>query len=92
MGLFTGLITWYILYWVLPSTQSPLLQLAHLNWVLVLQYMMYVSSLSGILYPGAAWMDPQFGKGRPQLYLSVAILGLVWVGWSVERQRILGVV
>lgn len=90
MGLFIGLISWYTLYIVLPWTSTPALQLSHLTWILVLQTLIYISSLSGILYPGAMWMDPQFGNGSPQLYAFPVIVVLAWVGWAVERRRILG--
>jgi len=49
----------------------------------------YVSSLSGILYPGAAWMDPRFGEGKPQAYTFPPILVLAVVGWWMERGRVL---
>jgi hypothetical protein len=35
-------------------------------------------------------MDPQFGNGSPQLYGFPVIVVLAWVGWAVERRRILG--
>jgi cobalamin synthase len=90
MGLFTSLITFYILYFVLPSVSlSPQTQLIHLNWILLLQNMLYLSSLSGILYPGAGWMDPEFGEGKPQLYGALVLVMLAWVGWWVERRRVL---
>lgn len=63
IGLFIGLITFYIMYFLLPSTESVKEQKLHLTWVLVLQNLVYLSSLSGILYPGAGWTDPQFGEG-----------------------------
>ncbi|KAF2831477.1 hypothetical protein CC86DRAFT_314860 [Ophiobolus disseminans] len=90
MGLFIGLITFYALFITIPSTPSPQQQLTHLTWVLVLQTMIYVSSLSGILYPGALWMDPEFGDGRPQLYGFPVVVGVAWVGWWVERGRLVG--
>jgi hypothetical protein len=90
MGLFIGLISWYTLYIILPRTTTPALQISHLTWILVLQTLIYTSSLSGILYPGAMWMDPQFGNGSPQLYGFPVIVVLAWVGWAVERRRILG--
>lgn len=96
MGLFIGLITFYVLYVHIPrpsrdasTTASSDLELVHLTWILVLQSMIYLSSLSGILYPGAGWMDPQFGEGRPQLYGFPVFVALVWVGWGVEKRRIL---
>jgi hypothetical protein len=90
MGLFIGLITFYVLLVLNPSTPSPQQQLTHLTWALVLQTMIYVSSLSGILYPGALWMDPQFGDGSPQLYGFPVIVGVAWTGWAIERERLLG--
>ncbi|KAF1934887.1 hypothetical protein EJ02DRAFT_362752, partial [Clathrospora elynae] len=68
MGLFIGLITFYILYSVLPNTKSAQIQLTHLDWVLLLQNLIYLSSLSGIFYPCALFMDPKFGKSKLQLY------------------------
>lgn len=88
MGLFTGLITFYTLYSVLPNTSSPAVQLSHLTWIAVLQSMFHLSSLSGILYPGAMWMDPEFGDGKPQLFGFPVFVTIVWVGWGLERARI----
>ncbi|KAG9548930.1 hypothetical protein KCU71_g15731, partial [Aureobasidium melanogenum] len=94
LGLFVGLLTIYILFILLPSlsTSSPSstkTQKLHLNYVLVLQNLVYLSSLSGILYPGAGWTDPEFGDGqKPQLYVFSCLVALCWVGWYIERQRI----
>lgn len=88
IGLFIGVITFYMLFIVVPSTSSAREQKIHLAWVLVLQNLVYVSSLSGILYPGAGWMDPQFGEGKPQAYGFPVLVGLVWMGWWVERGRL----
>lgn len=90
MGLFIGIITFYVLYVVIPSTPSPSTQLTHLTWIAVLHTLIYTSSLSGILYPGAAWMDPEFGDGSPQLYGFPIFVVLVWAGWGVERGRLRG--
>jgi hypothetical protein len=89
MGLFIGLISFYTLYIILPSTQSPGLQVSHLTWILVLQMLFYGSSLTGILYPGAGWMDPEFGDGKPQAYGFPVLITLAGVGWGLERRRIL---
>lgn len=100
LGLFVGIITFYVLFFLLPSlassntyppTRSPSstkLQQVHLNWVLVLQNLMYISSLSGILYPGAGWTDPEFGDGKPQAYVFPWLVVVLWVGWWIERKRI----
>lgn len=91
LGLFTGLITFYVLLVHLPRSSTAVSaqnQITHLTWVTVLQSMMYLSSLSGILYPGALWMDPEFGDGKPQLYVFPWIVGVLWVGWAVERRSL----
>jgi hypothetical protein len=91
MGAFIGFITFYIILILIPSTTSFKEQKLHLTWVLVLQNMIYLSSLSGILYPGAGWMDPQFGDGKPQLYGFPVLLVLLWCGWWVECRRLGGI-
>ncbi|KAH0403939.1 hypothetical protein KCU89_g1635, partial [Aureobasidium melanogenum] len=89
LGLFVGLLTIYILFILLPSPSiAPGIKQVHLNWVLVLQNLVYLSSLSGILYPGAGWTDPEFGDEKPQLYVFPWLVGMCWVGWYIERQRI----
>lgn len=89
LGLFTGLITYYTLFFLLPSTPSLAFQSLHLNWILVLQNLVYLSSLSGILYPGAGWTDPEFGEGRrPQMFVFPCLVVVCWVGWWLERKRI----
>lgn len=91
MGAFVGLLTIYAILVLLPSTPTPREQKVHLTWVLVLQSMIYLSSLSGILYPGAGWMDPQFGDGKPQLYTFPVLLLVLWGAWCVEMRRLDGV-
>ena len=49
---------------------------------------MYLSSLSGILYPGAGWADPEFGDDKPQLYVFPWLVVGCWIGWYLERRRI----
>lgn len=91
MGAFIGLATLFVILFLAPSSTSVREQKLHLTWVLVLQNMIYLSSLSGILYPGAGWMDPQFGQGKPQLYAFPGLLVLLWGGWGVEMRRLDGV-
>jgi hypothetical protein len=33
-------------------------------------------------------MDPEFGKGSPQLYGFPVLIGIVWIGWALEKSRI----
>jgi hypothetical protein len=87
LGLFVGLATYYTLFILLPSTPSPQTQKLHLDWVLVLQNLVYLSSLSGIFYPGAGWTDVE-GEGRPQMFVFPVLVGVCWGGWWMERQRL----
>lgn len=61
-----------------PGAAAPEAKRAHLGWVLALRNIVYLSSLSGILYPGAGWRDPRFGDGRPRFYAFPVLVGLVW--------------
>lgn len=88
IGLFTGVITPYVLFVLEPRAASPDVKRAYLGWVLALQNIVYLSSLSGILYPGAGWADPQFGEGKSQLYMFPVLVVMVWVGWWVEVRRV----
>jgi len=90
MGAFIGIITFHIILYLLPSSTSVKEQKLHLTWVLVVQNMIYLSNLSGILYPEAGWMDLQFGDGKPQLYVFPGLLVLLWSGWWVEMRRLDG--
>lgn len=87
MGLFIGLITFFTLYAIIPRSSSPQTQTIHLTWIVLLQSLIYLSSLSGILYPGAAWEDPEFGSRSPQLYAFPVLVGLCWLGWYIETRR-----
>lgn len=33
-------------------------------------------------------MDPEFGEGRPQLYVFLFLLHVAWVGWAFEKKRL----
>jgi len=97
LGAFLGLAMLYYLHFA-SSSPSPSpstskadlrLRLTHLNFVLLMVHAYYVPAASGILYPGAAWMDPEFGDGAPQMIVFPMVLGLGWVGWWVERGRVL---
>ena len=57
---------------------------------------MYTAAgLTAIWYPGTAWVDAEFLKAgdsvRPQLTVFGGILGLVWVGFGLERWRLSGI-
>ncbi len=45
----------------------------------------YVAQLTSGLYPGTATVDPPGEDSWPQLKYTLPILGVVAVGWAVER-------
>lgn len=50
-----------------------------------------VAGLSAILYPGTAWVDPEFDTGAlagPQVYVFVGQLVVIWSACFWERGRI----
>lgn len=88
IGLSIGLVTFYVIYSIIPSASSPKEQSLHLTWALMLQNLVYLSSLNGIMYPGAGWMDHRIGDGKPQLYGFPVLVGLTWVEWFLETSRL----
>jgi hypothetical protein len=55
---------------------------------LFLVHLYFLPSLSGGLYPGARFMDPEFGdeNDRPQILGFGGILAVSWVGWWLARR------
>jgi hypothetical protein len=48
----------------------------------------WITGLSGILYPGALAVDPEFGTGFPQKWMFGGLLGTVILGWFLEMRRL----
>ena len=53
------------------------------------------AGLSAILYPGTAWLDPEFRKVKDvdepaQLWVFGGALVVLWLGWALERRRVGG--
>lgn len=46
----------------------------------------WITALSGILYPGALAVDPEFGEGFPQFWLFNGFLAANWLGWWLETK------
>ena len=84
-GLACGLSSLYFLH-KRPSLSST--PAYNLNIALFLIHLYFLPSLSGGLYPGARFMDPEFGEesDRPQIWGFGAILGISWVGWFCVRR------
>lgn len=47
-----------------------------------------MTALSGVLYPGAEGMDPEFGEGFPQEWPFSGFALLPWVGFWLARRRV----
>ena len=54
----------------------------------VLGSVYWVTGMSGILYPGTLWVDPEFGTGAPQVPIFVASVVVAWAGWALEMRRL----
>ena len=50
----------------------------------------WVAGMSGILYPDAKAVDPEFGEGSPQLILFSTIIAVNTIGWWLESSRLAG--
>jgi hypothetical protein len=85
MGVALGLSTLYYLY--RPQYKSDSVFTATL-----LCSMYWITQASAILYPGTAWVDPEFGtdSDAPQLKVSTVFLGITWLGYWLETRRLAG--
>ncbi len=50
----------------------------------------WIGGLSAPFYPGADWTDPEFGTGRPQLYLFSSMIVVTWLGYWFIRDAAKG--
>ncbi|KAF6217476.1 hypothetical protein HO133_006814 [Letharia lupina] len=82
LGLALGILTVY--YTWRPTAQPK----DSLRTAAILASLYYVTGLSGILYPGALGVDPEFGEGFPQFWLFTAFTGLPWLGYLLESRRL----
>ena len=48
-----------------------------------------IAGLSAILYPGTAWIDPEFIRkdGGTQKPVFFGIVGLMWIGYGIDAWR-----
>ncbi|KAF4181101.1 hypothetical protein CNMCM8694_005574 [Aspergillus lentulus] len=87
LSIVTTLLTLYYLFRPIPlSRNSPpsTIQAVRRNdlFTAALIGSIYcATALSGILYPGTAGTDPEFGEGFPQKWLFSGLITLNWVGW-----------
>ncbi|KAF2109411.1 hypothetical protein BDV96DRAFT_585541 [Lophiotrema nucula] len=89
-GLFLGTLALYYLFLkpASPSTPTTTNEKSNANHALLFIHIYYLPSLSGILYPGALFVDPEFGEGKPQVYLFSFLLSVAWLGWWFESRRL----
>lgn len=46
----------------------------------------WICGMSGILYPGTKWLDPEFGDGSPQAPVFAAHVAITWLGyWATVK-------
>jgi hypothetical protein len=83
-GLAIGILVLYYTHAARAANERKIF----LNFVLVLVHLYYVPALSGILYPGAMWMDPEFGSEAPQLRGFSGLLVVAWGAWWLEKRRL----
>jgi hypothetical protein len=80
MGLGLGLLTMYYTWRSSPATKDSIFTAA------VLGSLYAITGISGSLYPGSKWIDPEFGEGAPQAGLFTAMAILPWVGYWLEMR------
>ncbi len=85
MGLALGLASLYYLW-------RPEYNLDSLFTSALLTSMYWVTQASGILYPGTAWIDEEFGTfaDAPQPKGIPIFLAIVWGGYFLESRRLAG--
>lgn len=47
-----------------------------------------LAGLSAIWYPGADWKDPNVEVGGGQVWLFSGLIGIIWMGFGLERRRL----
>jgi hypothetical protein len=84
----TGLLIGVLILYYTHAAQAAKERKIYLNFVLMLVHLYYLPALSGILYPGAMWMDPEFGSDAPQLKGFSGLLAVAWGAWWLEKRRL----
>ncbi|KIX99329.1 uncharacterized protein Z520_04905 [Fonsecaea multimorphosa CBS 102226] len=88
MGLSLGLLTMYFAWRPVLVKEKGIGERQCITIAAVLGSLYYVTGMSGILYPGAKWLDPEFGEGAPQVRIFVGVAGMAWAGWGLEMRRL----
>jgi len=88
LGVLTGYFAWRPVFNSKSPGESGMTEHESITISAVLGTLYWITGMSGILYPGAKWVDPEFGTGSPQLPLFSGLAGTVWVGWGLETLRL----
>jgi hypothetical protein len=83
-GLALGLLTLYYTW----RTPPPRAAKDSIFTAAILGGLYYVTAGSGIFYPGALWVDPEFGTGAPQVPLFTGLFATAWIGAGLEILRL----
>ena len=82
-GLALGLLTLHYTW-----RPSPFNAVESLRTAAILGSVYGATAISGIMYPGALAIDPEFGEGFPQLPLFLGMTGLPWIGYLLDLRRL----
>lgn len=80
-GLCLGLLTAYYTWRSIPASAPDSLRTAA-----IFGSLYFATAMSGILYPGAKGIDPEFGQGFPQFWVFLFFISLPWVGYMLEMR------
>ncbi|KAF7871503.1 hypothetical protein EAF04_003610 [Stromatinia cepivora] len=84
-GVLLGIGALYYLY--RPST-SLAIEKESLYTAALLTTLNWVAQVSAAFYPGSLPIDPEFGDGFPQAYISAVLLSMVAIGTALENARL----
>lgn len=82
-GLALGLLALYFTW-----RPSPFNAVESLRTAAIFGSLYGATAISGIIYPGALAIDPEFGEGFPHLPLFLGMTGLPWIGYFLELRRL----
>lgn len=76
------------IYYLARKCPTPAAARDSLMTAAIIGSMYTLSSATGGWYPGALWIDPEFGEGKPQLPIFATIFILQWIGFYLELRRL----
>lgn len=85
MGLCLGLLT---AYYTWRKKESDLVARKDIFTAALLGSLYWITGLSGGLYPGTLFTDPEFGEGHAQAYGFTVFGCMAWLGYWLEIGRL----